>query len=143
MQNTLKIKKISEDAITPNYAHIGDAGFDLYSTSDIILSPGEMSLIHTGIQIELPKDMEGQVRPRSGLFLKHQVSAHFGTIDNGYRGEIGVMMINHGKNDFHITKGMKIAQMILQPIYRANIIEVAELNDNTERGSNGYGSSGI
>lgn len=140
---TLKIKKMNEDAIIPNFAHKGDAGMDLYSIEGVIIPPTESRLIKTGISIALPKNTEAQVRPRSGLALKYSVTVLNtpGTIDEGYRGEIGIILINHGKEEFIVTKNMKIAQMVVKPIYDINILEVNELND-TDRGEGGFGSTG-
>lgn len=140
----LKIRKINEEAKLPEYAHEGDAGLDLFSVEDIKILPGESKLIKTGIQMELPKDTEAQVRPRSGLALKNQITVLNtpGTIDEGYRGEVGVILINHGKEQFHVEKGMKIAQMVIKPILKVNIKEVVELTDTT-RGEGGFGSTGL
>ena len=143
MEYTLKIKKISEKAIIPYYAHEGDAGLDLYAVEKLVLNPGERGLVHTGIQIELPKNTEAQIRPRSGLALKNGITTlnSPGTIDEGYRGEIGVIIINHGNEKFIIEEGMKIAQMVIKPVYKVNVIETDKLSD-TERMANGFGSSG-
>ena len=140
----LKIKKFSEKAVVPNYAHEGDAGLDLYSVEELLLEAGERALIHTGIQIELPKNTEAQIRPRSGLALKHGITTlnSPGTIDEGYRGEIGVILINHSKECFKIEEGMKIAQMVIKPIINVQIEEANELSDS-ERKANGFGSSGL
>lgn len=141
---TLKIKKLNEEAIIPNFAHKGDAGMDLYSIEELVIPSKETRLIKTGISIQLPKNTEAQVRPRSGLALKHSITVLNtpGTIDEGYRGEIGIILINHGKEDFVVTKGMKIAQMVIKPIYDINIEEVEELDD-TDRGQGGFGSTGF
>lgn len=141
---TLKIKKLNEEAIIPNFAHKGDAGMDLYSIEELVIPSTETRLIKTGISIQLPKNTEAQVRPRSGLALKHSITVLNtpGTIDEGYRGEIGIILINHGKEDFVVTKGMKIAQMVIKPIYDINIEEVEELDD-TDRGQGGFGSTGF
>ena len=141
---TLKVKKLKEDAIIPNFAHKGDAGMDLYSIEKVIIPKNETRLIKTGISIELPHMTEAQVRPRSGLALKHSITVlnSPGTIDEGYRGEIGVILINHGKEDFVVEKHMKIAQMVIKPIYEIHIEEVKDLSD-TERGNGGFGSTGM
>lgn len=143
MEYKLKIKKINEKAVIPNYAHEGDAGLDLYAVEKLVLNPGERGLVHTGIQIELPENTEAQIRPRSGLALKNGITVlnSPGTIDEGYRGEIGVIIINHGQETFIVEEGMKIAQMIVKPVYRVNVIEVGELSDS-ERKEKGFGSSG-
>lgn len=141
---TVKIKKLSEQAIIPNFAHKGDAGMDLYSIEEVIIPPSETRLIKTGISIQLPKMTEAQIRPRSGLALKHSITVLNtpGTIDEGYRGEIGVILINHGKDEFIVNKHMKIAQMVIKPIYEVNVLEVDELDDS-DRGEGGFGSTGI
>lgn len=140
----LKIRKINEEAKLPEYAHEGDAGLDIFSVDDMIIMPGESKLIKTGIQIELPGGTEAQIRPRSGLALKNQITVLNtpGTIDEGYRGEIGIILINHGKQQFHVEKGMKIAQMVIKPVLKVTIKEVVELTDTT-RGEGGFGSTGL
>ena len=139
----LKIQKISEYAILPQYAHRGDAGIDLFSIEEKDIAPGETILVHTGIKIELPKNTEAQIRPRSGLALKNSVTVlnSPGTIDEGYRGEIGVILINHGKTTFRVEKHMKIAQMVIKPTLRVEIVEVSALSE-TERAEGGFGSTG-
>lgn len=140
----LKIKRISKDVKMPEYAHEGDAGLDLFSAEEIVIEPGEIVLIHTGIAIELPNNTEAQIRPRSGLALKNSITVLNtpGTIDSGYRGEIGVILINHGKQSFTVKKDMKIAQMVIKPVFRVSVLEVDELSD-TERSSGGFGSTGL
>jgi dUTP pyrophosphatase len=139
----IKIKRLSNDAILPSFAHPGDAGMDLCSIEDKILKPSESALIKTGLSVELPPNTEAQVRPRSGLAYKNAVTVlnSPGTIDEGYRGEIGVILINHGKDDFHIQKGMRIAQMVIKPILEVTIEEITELSGTT-RGEGGFGSTG-
>lgn len=140
----LKIQKVSSKAIIPNYANPGDAGLDLYSIDEIELRKGERALVHTGIKIELPQNTEAQIRPRSGLALKNGITLvnSPGTIDEGYRGEIGVIVINHGDEIFKIEEGMKIAQMVIKPVFRVQVEEVSDLSES-ERGENGFGSSGL
>ncbi len=139
----LKVKKLTKNATIPHYAHPGDAGLDLFSTEKTIIEPGATCLVKTGISLELPVGTEGQVRPRSGLALKHSVTVlnSPGTIDEGYRGEVGVILINHGKTDFAIEPGMKIAQLLIKPVISVTIIEATELS-NTHRGEGGFGSTG-
>lgn len=139
----LKVKKLSEDAVIPHCAHPGDAGLDLFSVEDTDLAPGASRVVKTGIAIELPAGTEAQVRPRSGLAAKHAVTVLNtpGTIDEGYRGEVGVILINHGKDTFRIEKGMKIAQMLVKPVITVSVEEVPELSD-TSRGAGGFGSTG-
>ncbi|MDF2882382.1 MAG: dut [Clostridiaceae bacterium] len=139
----LKIKLLNDKAKIPEYAHKGDAGLDLFSIDDTIILPGESRLIHTGICIELPENTEAQIRPRSGLALKNQITVLNtpGTIDECYRGEIGVILINHGKNNFEINCGMKIAQMVIKPVFTVKVEQVEYVSD-TERGNGGFGSTG-
>ena len=139
----IEIVKLDPAAIVPCYAHQGDAGLDLFSINNTEILPGETQLIETGIAISLPSNTEAQIRPRSGLALKHSITVlnSPGTIDAGYRGEIGVILINHGKSPFQVTSGMKVAQMVIASIIRANLTVVSQLND-TSRNSNGFGSTG-
>lgn len=139
----LKIKKLNETAKIPYYAHPTDAGLDLFSTAEVTIAPNTSRLIPTGIAIELPTETEAQIRPRSGLALKHQITVlnSPGTIDEGYRGEIGVILINHGKSNFQVTPGMKIAQMVISPVLYVKVEEVEELN-SSDRLTGGFGSTG-
>jgi dUTP pyrophosphatase len=141
---TLKVKKLTDDAALPRYAHPGDAGLDLCAGEHVELPPGESRMVKTGISIELPKGTEAQVRPRSGLAAKHAVTVLNtpGTIDEGYRGEVCVILINHGRQPFVVEKGMKIAQMVIQPVLRVEVQEVNDLSD-TARGTGGFGSTGM
>ena len=140
----LYVRKLHEKAITPCYAHENDAGLDLFSIEECVIDPGESKLIRTGIAIQLPPNTEAQVRPRSGLALHYGITLLNtpGTIDEGYRGEIGVIVINHGKNAFTVEPGMKIAQMVINSIVKAHVQVVRSLPDS-ERGEGGFGSSGL
>ncbi|ABK62240.1 dUTP diphosphatase [Clostridium novyi] len=140
----LLVEKTNEKAIIPFQAHEGDAGMDLFSVEEITLKPMERKLIHTGIKIQLPKDTEAQIRPRSGLALKHGITVLNtpGTIDEGYRGEIGIILINLGSEEFKVEEGMKIAQMVIKPTLTLKVEEVVELTETT-RGENGFGSTGV
>ena len=133
----------SEGLELPSYATSGAAGLDLRAAEAAILKTGARALISTGIAIALPKNHEAQVRPRSGLAVKHGVTVlnSPGTIDEDYRGEIKVPMINHGAEDFVIKRGDRIAQMVIAPVTHAKLIEVSSL-DETARGAGGFGSSG-
>jgi dUTP pyrophosphatase len=139
----LEVKLLNSDAKLPCYAHPGDAGLDLFSVENKNIPPGESALIKIGISIALPPGTEAQVRPRSGLAFKHQVTVlnSPGTIDAGYRGEVCVILINHGKESFLVKKGMKVAQMLVKPVYSVDVREVNELSD-TSRGVGGFGSTG-
>lgn len=140
----LKIKKIDDSAIIPNYAHNTDSGMDLYSIEDKIIRPGETALIKTGLKIELPQNTEAQIRPKSGIALKNSVTVLNtpGTIDEGYTGEIQVILINHGERVYKVNKGEKIAQMVIMPVIRVQVEEVNELQE-TSRGLGGFGSTGL
>jgi dUTP pyrophosphatase len=140
----IRIRRISGDAVLPSYAHKGDAGMDLYSIEDKVIEPGGTALIRTGIQIELPEFTEAQIRPRSGLALKHSVTVlnSPGTIDEGYRGEICIILINHGRESFRVEKHMRIAQMVIAKFVHVSIKEADELS-STERAEKGFGSSGL
>ncbi|USK58118.1 dUTP diphosphatase [Peribacillus asahii] len=144
MTQILKIKKLFNDAKLPFYAHEGDAGMDIYSREEKTIAPGETTLIKTGISVELPPSTEAQIRPRSGLALKHSITVlnSPGTIDEGYRGEVGVILINHGKEEFLVEKDMRIAQMVIKPVIRVKIVEAEDTLSNSERGQGGFGSSG-
>ncbi|CDQ39369.1 MULTISPECIES: dUTP diphosphatase [Virgibacillus] len=143
MEAELKIKLIHNEAKLPYRANEVDAGLDLFSIEDKVIKAGEAELIRTGIQIELPERTEAQVRPRSGLALKHSITVlnSPGTIDEGYRGEIKVILINHGKDDFKVEKHMRIAQMVIAPVLQVKLTET-EVLSNTSRGIGGFGSSG-
>lgn len=140
----LKVKLIHKEALIPLQANPGDAGLDLFAAEEKIIKVGEAELISTGIKLELPQGTEGQVRPRSGLALRHAVTIlnSPGTIDEGYRGEVKIILINHGKEDFKIEKRMRIAQLVIAPVATVNITQVEELTDS-ERGTRGFGSSGV
>lgn len=140
----LRIKRMHEDAKLPLQARAGDAGMDLFSSEDTIIPARKWALVKTGIQLELPAGTEGQVRPRSGLALKHGITVlnSPGTIDEGYRGEVGVVLMNHSDVDFVVEKHMRIAQLVVQLVPTVNVVEVVELSE-TERGEQGFGSSGV
>lgn len=139
----VKVKRIHEEAKLPKQARDGDAGMDLFAIGEISLQPGERKLIATGIQLQLPEGTEAQVRPRSGLALKYGVTVlnSPGTIDAGYRGEVGVLLINHGQEVFQVEHHMRIAQLVVQYVPQIVLEEVAELSDSA-RGEQGFGSSG-
>ena len=140
----VKILRLAENAKLPKYEHDGDSGLDLCAIAPQTIPPGETALIPTGIAIELPADTEAQVRPRSGLALNHGITVLNtpGTVDAGYRGEIRVILINHSKRPFEIEAGMRIAQMVIAPVIRADVEDVTELSESV-RGEGGFGSSGL
>jgi len=128
------------------YAHFGDSGVDLRAAipEKMVIEPGQVVLVPAGIKVEIPYGYEIQVRPRSGLALKHGITVLNtpGTVDSGYRGEIGIILINHSKKRFVINRGDKIAQAVVCAIVQAQFLEVDELSD-TSRGEGGYNSTGI
>ena len=138
----LKVKRLSEAAFLPSYSYQGDAGLDLYSTEHLELLPHASALVHTGIAIELPEGFEAQIRPRSGLALKNSITVlnSPGTIDQGYRGEIAVILINHGSVPFQVQTGTRIAQLVAQAIVPIVIEEVENLSF-TPRGAEGFSST--
>jgi len=140
----LRVNRLNSSAILPDRAHASDAGLDLYSAVDVTIPPGETRLVGTGLALELPPGTEGQIRPRSGLALKHGVTVlnSPGTIDEGYRGELGVILINHGRATFEVRHGMKIAQLVVQSRLALDVVEATQLSD-TDRGSGGFGSTGF
>jgi dUTP pyrophosphatase len=139
----LRIKRLNPDATLPSYAHPGDAGLDLHAAEDAVIAPGEWRSVPTGIAIELPEGTEGQVRPRSGLARSCGITVLNapGTIDEGYRGEVSVLLVNHGSSPFHVTIGARIAQLVIQRRLTVTVIETADLSE-TARGSGGFGSTG-
>lgn len=143
----LKIKKLENfgELTLPKYETAGAAGLDLMAAIDepIILKHGEIKLVKCGISIALEKGFEAQVRPRSGLALKNGITVLNtpGTVDSDYRGEVCVILINHSQVDFTITRGMRIAQMVIAKHEQAQIVEVKDL-DETVRGAGGFGSTG-
>ncbi|MGR3317770.1 MAG: dUTP diphosphatase [Candidatus Anammoxibacter sp.] len=141
----IKRKEGCEDIPLPEYKSQYASGMDLHAAVDgsIVLETNEIKLISAGISIALPNGFEAQVRPRSGLALKHGITIvnSPGTIDSDYRGEIGIILCNLGKKRFEIERGMRIAQMVIQPVVQADLVEVSEL-DSTKRGEGGFGHTG-
>lgn len=140
----LNVKRLSPAAVLPSYAHPGDAGMDLHACEPVEIAPGTSAMVRTGIAVELPPGTEGQVRPRSGLAARHAVTVlnSPGTVDEGYRGEIRVTLINHGITVFRVEAGMRIAQLVVCPVLRVQVAEVQALGD-TSRGTGGFGSTGV
>lgn len=164
----VKVKRLHNDAVIPRYAREGDAGFDLVAVEDTIIEPGETAVIKTGIAFELPTGYEMQIRPRSGITAKTKLRVQLGTVDSGYRGEVGVIVDNihsgrypngavhrygfnldgtktsdtHRYGAYIIRKGDRIAQAVINRIPTVQITEVDELGDS-DRGGGGFGSSGV
>ncbi len=144
--NTIRVHIRIENGTVPAYQSPGAAGIDLESSGerDIVIQPGKRSLVPTGIFLEIPEGYEGQVRPRSGLAVKHGVTVLNtpGTIDSDYRGEVKVVLVNLGESDFVVKKGDRIAQLVFSPVCRA-ILSEKEILENTARGHGGFGSTGV
>lgn len=141
---TLEFKRIHPDAVLPSYAKPGDAGMDLRSVDELSVPPRGRALVRTGLVMALPPGYEAQVRPRSGLALKSGITVLNtpGTIDSGYRGEVGVILFNTTDEPFAVRKGDRIAQLVVASVVEAQVAEVAELGE-TERGAGGFGSTGV
>lgn len=140
----IRIKLLDGDMPMPRYQHEGDAGLDLPSRVDLVLEPGERAMIPTGIAVAIPQGYAGFVLPRSGLASRHGIALvnSPGLVDSSYRGEMAVVMINTDKNKaFHIKRGDRIAQLVIQKVVEATTIQIDEL-DETTRGAGGFGSTG-
>lgn len=140
----VKILKLHDRAIIPRYQHKNDAGLDLHAIYDHVILSGDRKLIPTGLAFQIPEYCMIDVRPRSGLALKNGITVlnSPGTIDSNYRGELGIILINHGSENFEIKAGDRIAQIVFKPFYTATLIESDELEDS-DRGSSGFGSTGV
>ena len=141
---TLAFKRVHPDAVLPAYAHPSDAGMDLRSVADLEIPRGGRALVPAGLVALLPPGYEAQVRPRSGLARKHGVTVLNtpGTIDSGYRGEIGSILANFGEAAFAVKKGDRIAQLVIAPGTQPQVVE-ADVLDATDRGAGGFGSTGV
>lgn len=137
----VRILKMHEDMTTPFYAHEGDAAFDLRSAEELVLKAGERYTVKSGLKVAIPKGYFGLIKDRSGYAHKKGIHCLAGVIDSGYRGEIGIVMINLGNEDFEITKDMKVAQMLIMPVVQANLVETDNL-DESSRSESGFGSTG-
>jgi len=138
---SLRVKKLSEDAIIPTRGSGGAVGYDLYSMDDVIIKPLQRALVCTGIVIVLPSGVYGRVAPRSGLAVKHGIQVGAGVIDPDYTGEIKVVLFNQGDKTFEVKKGDRIAQLVLEKCETPQIEEIGKIEE-TVRGSGGFGSTG-
>ena len=142
----MKFQRHAEDVVLPEYATSGAAGMDIYAYIDtaVTLAPFARAAINTGFSMQLPRGFEAQIRPRSGLALKHGVTVANapGTIDSDYRGEVAVVLINLSQQDFTITSGMRIAQMVIAPVTNCHPEDASYL-DISDRGTGGFGSTGL
>src|SRR5690625_5041690 len=167
--NKIGFKRLNDNAILPTKAHPTDSGFDLYASEDVIIEPGDTAVIKTGIAVELPKGYEAQVRPRSGITAKTKLRVQLGTIDQEYSGEIGVIVDNIADDPFgntsrylnfvdgseirqdddipdgtyHIRKGDRIAQLVVQALPEVTAVEIEEFTEDSERGEGAFGSTGV
>ena len=151
---TIKIKKLNDNATIPTRSHSTDAGLDLYASEDVMLHTDETEIVPTGIAIEVPPGYEAQVRSRSGVTSRGVMTVHTGTIDSGYTGEVGVIvtcrippsqttLANSPRNKYrNIKAGDKIAQLVISPIETPKVEVVDEFDSESERGENGFGSTG-
>jgi dUTP pyrophosphatase len=140
----LPVQRLHPDAVLPTRAHDWDAGLDLVAVETVYLDPGARGMIPTGIAVAIPHGWAGLVTPRSGLARRHGVTLTNspGLIDAGYRGEVQVLVINHGPDPHTITAGERVAQLVLVPVSMARVVEVDDLPDSDGRGAGGFGSSG-
>jgi dUTP pyrophosphatase len=141
MTMELRVKRIHPEAKLPAYGHPGDAGLDLFSVDDRVIGPGELFAVPTGIQVAIPEGHAGLIWDKSGISLQgvHRLA---GVIDAGYRGEVRVVLVNLGPAPFAVRKGMKIAQLLVQPVAAVSVVEAGDLDD-TARGQGGFGSTGL
>ena len=139
----MQIKRLVPNAVIPSFQTPGAAGADVYAVEDVDIQPGKTQTVGLGFAVAVPKGFELQVRPRSGLAFKHSVTVLNtpGTIDSDYRGEVRVILINHGDKVFRVCTGDRIAQVVLAKVYQDDFTEVYEL-DTTLRGTGGFGSTG-
>lgn len=144
MESIIKFKKLDNSALLPCYAHKEDAGMDIFSNEDVVVKAKEWVLIKTGFSMELPHGFEAQVRSKSGLSLKNGIIVlnSPGTIDENYRGEICVIVMNVSSTDYHVEKNQKIAQMVINKVEHLKCVEVNEVS-SSNRGECGFGSTGL
>ena len=126
----------------PSYAHPGDAGFDLRASCELVIPAGEKALAPTGLRLAIPEGYAGLVWDRSGLAAKQGIHCLAGVIDSGYRGEVKVVLQNLGREPFTVERGMRIAQLLVQPVARAELVRVEDLEESS-RGAGGFGSTGL
>jgi dUTP pyrophosphatase len=143
---TVKVRRVGERGPPldlPRYQTPGAAGLDLCADEAVTLAPGERRLVPTGLAVEIPRGYEGQVRPRSGLAMRHGVGMVNapGTVDSDYRGEVGVLLVNHGRERVEIARGDRIAQLVVAPVVQAELVLVDRLS-RSDRGGGGFGSTG-
>ena len=141
MKVKVKVKRLKEGVVLPRYAHVGDAGMDLFSCEGCVVKVGERRLVSSGIAMELPEGYFASIRGKSGLAYKKGICILGGVVEFGYRGEYGVIILNTSSEDFEVKAGDKIAQVVIAPVATAEVEEVEELNESV-RGESGFGSTG-
>lgn len=139
--NKLNIKKLTDNAVLPTKANSTDAGYDLYSVEDLVIKPNTRAMVHTGISMAIPANHVGLIWPRSGLAVKNGIDVLAGVVDSGYRGEVCVVLQNHGNTPYEVKSGDRIAQILFQKIEYFKLQEVESL-ENADRGDSGFGSTG-
>ena len=138
------VQKTCNYSITPRRSTDGAAGYDLFSIEDtLIYSGGGQAVISVGVRIQVPDGTYGRIAPRSGLAAKHSIDVMAGVIDRDYQGDVKVILINHGQTDFLVSKGDRIAQLIVEKIEMPEIVHVCDFDEKTLRGEGGFGSTGI
>ena len=147
IQLNLQVQKITENAVLPKYVFSRDSGFDLHSTEDVHIGPFGRAIVPTGLRVKIPDSCELQIRPKSGLAINKGLTVLNtpGTVDNGYTGEIKVIVFNTNNFEVSIERGMKVAQGVICPVFYGEYVKVTEVDDveNTDRGDNGFGSTGL
>ena len=139
MANKFKVCIIDRGRV-PTKAYNGDAGWDLYAIDNMVIAPGKDAVIRTGISMVMPSNVYGRICPRSGIAVKHHINVHAGVIDSGFRGEIKVVLFNHGEHEFYVKPGDKVAQIIFS--YMVDLqLEVVSSTEPSDRGDKGFGSS--
>lgn len=140
--NTLKFKMVTEGAVKPTRSHKGDLGYDLYASEDVTIPPHDKKMVGTGVAFQFPPNWGGFVKDRSSMATKTDLETIGGVIDNGYIGELFIVMMNYGPETQYIEKGQKIAQMVMIPVANYELEEVDELVASDQRGDSGFGSTG-
>lgn len=138
----LRVQKTTEQSKLPFRSSKGAAGYDLYSIEDKMIYTGGQEMIDVGIRINVPSGTYGRIAPRSGLAVKHGIDVLAGVIDEDYQGDVKVILINHGNEDFHVNAGDRVAQLVLEKIITPEIEEIASFDETTQRGEGGFGSTG-
>ncbi len=138
----IKFKKLNPQATLPCYKHKGDSGMDVSSVEEAVIQPHSFTMVKSGLAAEIPDGYEIQVRPRSGLQCRFGIVGAWGTVDAGYKGEIGIALYNHNDEPYYVRVGDRVAQFVVAPVLRVEVEETQELSES-DRGARGFGSTGI